>query len=84
MPVSPLLRAQDQQDVADFVRFQQTAAQTFGPEFTPTLYNQDAVVQFLASKFGIPEDLLADPETKRANIEQLAQLAQQHGMVSGG
>lgn len=83
VPVSPLLRAQDQQDVADFVRFQQTAAQTFGPEFTPTLYNQDAVVQFLASKFGIPEDLLADPETKRANIEQLAQLAQQQGMVSG-
>ena len=26
VPVSPLLRAQDQQDVSDFVRFQQTVA----------------------------------------------------------
>lgn len=84
VPVSPLLRAQDQQDVADFARFQQTAAQTFGPEFTPTLYNQDAVIQFLASKFGIPEELLADPSTKKENIAQLAQLAQQQGMMGGG
>jgi hypothetical protein len=84
VPVSPLLRAQDQQDVTDFVRFQQTAAQTFGPEFTPTLYNQEAVVQFLASKFGVPEALLADPETKEKNIEQLMQMAQQQGMLGGG
>ncbi len=84
VPVSPLLRAQDQQDVADFVRFQQTAAQTFGAEFTPTLYNQDEVIKFLASKFGIPEELLADPAEKKENINQLAQLAQQQGMMGGG
>ena len=84
VPVSPLLRAQDQQDVQDFIRFQQTAAQTFGAEFTPTLYNQEAVIQFLASKFGVPESLLADPETKEQNIEQLMQMAQQQGILGGG
>ena len=83
VPVSPLLRAQDQQDVQDFIRFQQTAAQTFGAEFTPTLYNQEAVIQFLASKFGVPESLLADQETKEQNIEQLMQMAQQQGILGG-
>ena len=53
VPVSPLLRAQDQQDVADFVRFQQTVAGTFGPEITAALYNQEEVIRFLAAKFGI-------------------------------
>jgi len=81
VPVSPLLRAQDQQDVSDFVRFQQTVAGTFGPEFTPTLYNQEQVIRFLASKFGIPEELLADQEQVQQNVDMLAQLAQQTGQL---
>ena len=44
VPVSPLLRAQYQQDVSDFVRFQQTVSSTFGPEITPALYHQEKVV----------------------------------------
>lgn len=76
VPVSPLLRAQDQQDVADFVRFQQTVASTFGPEITPVLYNQEKVVQYLAQKFGIMEELLADPKQVQGNVETLQQLMQ--------
>ena len=76
VPVSPLLRAQDQQDVADFVRFQQTVASTFGPEITPVLYNQEKVVQYLAQKFGIMEELLADPQQVQGNVETLQQLMQ--------
>lgn len=72
LPVSPLLRAQDQQDVADFVRFQQTVAGTFGPEITPALYDQAAVIRYLAQKFGVMEELLAD-ETQ---VQQNAQLMQ--------
>jgi hypothetical protein len=74
VPVSPLLRAQDQQDVADFVRFQQTVASTFGPEITPVLYNQEKVVQYLAQKFGIMEELLADTNQVQGNVEVLQQL----------
>jgi hypothetical protein len=83
VPVSPLLRAQDQQDVADFVRFQQTVAGTFGPEITPVLYNQEKVVQYLAQKFGIMEELLADQGQVKKNAELLQQVmsAQQQ---SGG
>ena len=81
IPVSPLLRAQDQQDVADFVRFQQTVAGTFGPEITPVLYNQEKVVQYLAQKFGVMEELLADQGQVRKNTELLQQVmaSQQQG-----
>jgi hypothetical protein len=80
VPVSPLLRAQDQQDVSDFVRFQQTVASTFGPEITPVLYNQEAVIKYLAQKFGIQEELLADQSQVQNNVETLQQLmAMQQG-----
>ena len=77
VPVSPLLRAQDQQDVSDFVRFQQTIASTFGPEITPVLYNQENVVKYLAQKFGIMEELLADQGQVEANVQTMQQLMQQ-------
>jgi len=81
VPVSPLLRAQDQQDVSDFVRFQQTVAGTFGPEITAALYNQEEVIRFLASKFGIKEELLADQQQVQQNAQLIQQLmsAQQGG-----
>jgi len=81
VPVSPLLRAQDQQDVADFVRFQQTVAGTFGPEITPALYNQEQVIRYLAQKFGIQEELLADAQQVQQNAQLMQQLmaAQQGG-----
>jgi hypothetical protein len=80
VPVSPLLRAQDQQDVSDFVRFQQTVAGTFGPEITPALYDQEKVIKFLADKFGISEELLANKQQVEANIQQAMQLMQQQQM----
>ncbi len=79
VPVSPLLRAQDQQDVSDFVRFQQTVASTFGPEITPVLYNQEKVVQYLAAKFGIMEELLADQSQVEQNVQTMQQMMQQQG-----
>lgn len=80
VPVSPLLRAQDQQDVSDFVRFQQTVASTFGPEITPVLYNQEMVIKFLAQKFGIKEELLAEQSQVENNVQMLQQLMQQGQM----
>lgn len=81
VPVSPLLRAQDQQDVSDFVRFQQTVASTFGPEITPVLYNQEAVIKYLAAKFGIQEELLAEASQVQENVQTMQQLMQaQQGM----
>jgi len=79
VPVSPLLRAQDQQDVSDFVRFQQTVASTFGPEITPVLYNQEAVIRYLAQKFGIQEELLADQSQVENNVAVLQQLMATQG-----
>lgn len=81
LPVSPLLRAQDQQDVADFVRFQQTVAGTFGPEITPALYDQAAVIRYLAQKFGVQEELLADEKQVQQNAQLMQQIMQ---MQQGG
>ena len=75
--VSPLLRAQDQQDVSDFMRFQQSIAQTFGPEFGPALYQQEATIKFLADKFGIDMALIADSEQVAKNISNMMSLMQQ-------
>lgn len=80
VPVSPLLRAQDQQDVSDFVRFQQTVASTFGPEITPVLYNQEEVIRFLAQKFGIKEELLANQSQVQNNVQTMQQIMQMQGM----
>ena len=80
VPVSPLLRAQDQQDVSDFVRFQQTVASTFGPEITPVLYNQEEVIRFLAQKFGIKEELLANQSQVQSNVQTMQQIMQMQGM----
>ena len=79
VPVSPLLRAQDQQDVSDFVRFQQTVASTFGPEITPVLYNQEQVIRFLAQKFGIKEELLASQSQVQNNVQTMQQIMQMQG-----
>jgi len=75
--VSPLLRAQDQQDVSDFMRFQQSVAQTFGPEIGPALYEQEATIKFLADRFGIDASLLADPEQVAQNVSNMMTLMQQ-------
>ena len=75
--VSPLLRAQDQQDVSDFMRFQQSIAQTFGPEFGPALYEQEATIKFLADRFGIDAALIADSEQVAKNISNMMSLMQQ-------
>ena len=75
--VSPLLRAQDQQDVSDFMRFQQSVAQTFGPEIGPALYEQQATINFLADRFGIDASLLADEEKVAQNVSNMMSLMQQ-------
>ena len=59
---------------------QQTVAGTFGSEMTPTLYNQQEVIKYLASKFGIKEALLAKQNEVQQNIEMAMQLMNQQGM----
>jgi hypothetical protein len=70
--------------VSDFVRFQQTVASTFGPEITPMLYNQEAVIKYLAAKFGVQEELLAEASQVQENVQTMQQLMQaQQGMPQG-
>ena len=45
-----------------------------------TLYNQQEVIKYLASKFGIKEALLANQQEVQQNIEMAMQLMNQQGM----
>ena len=62
VPASPLLRAQDFQDISDFSRFNETIMGSFGQQMSMLLMNRERTVKWLASKFGIDEDLLNTPE----------------------
>ena len=84
VPVSPLLRAQDQQDVSDFMRFSESIMASFGPLMAMMLLNRERTVKWLASKFGIDEDLLNSQEELQAEVEQAAEVMQQMQGAEGG
>jgi hypothetical protein len=84
VPVSPLLRAQDQQDVSDFMRFSESIMASFGPQMAMMLLNRERTVKWLASKFGIDEDLLNSQEELQAEVEQAAEVMQQMQGAEGG
>ena len=84
VPVSPLLRAQDQQDVSDFMRFSESIMASFGPQMAMMLLNRERTVKWLASKFGIDEDLLNSQEELQAEVEQAANVMQQMQGAEGG
>ena len=77
VPASPLLRAQDFQDISDFSRFNETIMGSFGQQMSMLLMNRERTVKWLASKFGIDEDLLNTPEELQAEVEQAQNMMQQ-------
>lgn len=85
VPASPLLRAQDQQDVSDFMRFQESIMVSFGQQMSMLLMNRERTVKWLAAKFGIDEDLLNSQEELEAEVQQAAQVMEQmQGAQQGG
>jgi hypothetical protein len=84
VPASPLLRAQDFQDISDFTRFNETIMGSFGQQMSMLLMNRERTVKWLASKFGIDEDLLNTPEELQAEVEQAQNMMQQAQGAEGG
>ena len=86
VPASPLLRAQDHQDISDFMRFNETIMASFGQQMSMLLMNRERTIKWLASKFGIDEELLNTQEELQVEVEQAAQMMQQmqQGQQEGG
>jgi hypothetical protein len=77
---SPLAQAQHQQDVATIDRFLGMMQMRVGPELLNILIKQDEVAKFIASKLGIPEELIRSEQEMQEAAMQLQQLQQQQQM----
>tara|TARA_R100001129_G_scaffold67943_1_gene46315 strand:+ start:14053 stop:15630 length:1578 start_codon:yes stop_codon:yes gene_type:complete len=77
---SPLAQAQQQQDVATIDRFLGMMQMRVGPELLNILIKQDEVAKFIASKLGIPEELIRSEQEMQEAAMQLQQMQQQQQM----
>jgi hypothetical protein len=76
-PVSPLLRAQEQEEVVRIQRWLEMIAATYGPQMMPVLTKPNEVSAQLAEKLGVPVNLSNSPEEITAAMQQFAPVIQQ-------
>jgi hypothetical protein len=76
-PVSPLLRAQEQEEVIRLDRFAEMIAARFGPAIANIIIDQIKYASKLADLLGVEKDLLRDEAGIKKAIEQFAGLLQQ-------
>jgi hypothetical protein len=74
-PVSPLAMSQQMEEVQNILQFAQIAMQA-GPEGSMML-KQDAMLDLIADKMGIPQSVRNSPLEREMMKEQAAQMAQQ-------
>ena len=75
--VSPLAQAQSNQDIVSLNRFLQTVAGSFGPEVLNILISSEQTAEYLAKKFGVPDNLIRDADERSRIVEQAQQMQQQ-------
>jgi hypothetical protein len=73
-PESPLLRAQEQEEVVRADRFVEMLGARFGPEALNMIVKQDEYALWLAGKMGVPLGLVRTREEMIDAIEQMAPL----------
>ena len=83
-PLSPLTRAQAQDDVLRHVNFMQTIAGLLGPQAPMLMTDVDKFARYLAEKMGFDPNLLRTKAEQAALMQQAMQMAQQAGMIPGG
>ena len=85
--VSPLARAQLQQDIVTVDRFLEMIGARFGPEMLNIFLRQDVAAQYIADKLGVPQTIIRSEEEREelaAAIAQLRQQQSQMGAAEGG
>jgi hypothetical protein len=71
-PISPLLRAQQEEEVVRMDRFAGLLQQRFGPEITAVVLDVSAYAKQLSTKMGIEPAIVRDPAQLQQAIETLA------------
>lgn len=75
VPVSPLAQAQKLQEINDLVQYMQIANQ-MGPQGQATI-SVPRVLEFIAERFGIDQNLLSTPEEQMMMMQQMMMLQQE-------
>ena len=76
-PVSPLLRAQEQEEVVRVDRFLEILATRFGPQVANVYAKHEEIIPFLAEKMGIKVSFVRNQQEVQQAIQQAAQIAMQ-------
>ena len=75
--VSPLGRAQEQQDIMNVDRWLEQLNARFGPQMANLMAEQEEIGKFLAEKWGVPERLVRSDADRQQLTQQMAQMAQE-------
>jgi hypothetical protein len=75
-PISPLLRAQEQEEVIRLDRFAEMIGTRFGPQIANIVINQIKYAHRLAELLGVDKQLLNDENKLAGAIQQLAPILQ--------
>jgi len=73
--VSPLVRAQRNEDISQHVNYAQMVGQLFGPAAVQNMLSPQKFIEKLAYWYEIDSDLLTDEEQQQANAQNLAEAA---------
>jgi len=76
-PVSPLGRAQEQQDIMNVDRWLEQLNMRFGPQMANLMAEQEEIGKFLAEKWGVPEKLVRTDASRQELTQQMAGMAEQ-------
>ena len=77
--ISPLAQAQANQDITAVARFLELVQGRFGPEIMNILIDSEETAEYLAKKFGVPDQLIRDTNERK----RLVQMAQQYAQAQG-
>ena len=75
--VSPLAQAQHNQDITSVSRYLELVQGAFGPEVMNLLISSEQTAEYLAKKFGVPDNLIRDADERSRIVEQAQQMQQQ-------
>lgn len=79
IPLSPLLRIQDQSDVSNFVQYIQIMNGTIGPGTSTLALNRKRTVEWLNQKFGLDKSILNSESEIAQALAQVASAVQETG-----
>ena len=79
VPLSPLLRIQDQADISNFIQYTQVLNGTMGPGYSQIALKPAVTLDWLTRKFGIPAELIESQGTINTKIAAIGQAAVETG-----